>query len=274
MDNILGYKNQNVVITGAASGMGAAATALLIEAGANVYALDIGDVTAPVTKALKVNIMDKASIDAALTELPDTIYSLFNCAGVPHPPTPVYETIMINFVGLRYLTEQLLPRICEGGAIISIASTAGMAWRVNLERVQEFLALDGFEAASDWLKAGNELGLQVDAYGFSKQCIIVYTMQMAGELAKHHKRINCIAPSPTDSAFMDSLATAGIGKDVTALFCPSNGDFATGADMGNAVVILNSKLAGFISGCNIPVDYGYVAEVTMGQRNNMLEISL
>ncbi|MFT5575057.1 MAG: NAD(P)-dependent dehydrogenase (short-subunit alcohol dehydrogenase family), partial [Bermanella sp.] len=160
MDNILGYQNKNVVITGAASGMGAAATALLIEAGANVYALDIGNVSAPVTKALKVNIMDKASIDAALTELPDSIYALFNCAGVPHPPTPVYETIMINFVGLRYLTEQLLPRISEGGAVASIASTAGMAWRSNLDKVQEFLALDNFEAASDWLKAGNELGQQ------------------------------------------------------------------------------------------------------------------
>ena len=68
MNNVLGYQNQNVVITGAASGMGAAATQLLIDAGANVYALDIGEVTAPVTKAFKVNIMDKAYIDAAVAE--------------------------------------------------------------------------------------------------------------------------------------------------------------------------------------------------------------
>lgn len=273
MDNILGYKNQNVVITGAASGMGAAATDLLIKAGANVYALDIGEVKAPVTKALKVNIMDKASIDAALSELPGSIFGLFNCAGVPHPPTPVYETVMINFVGLRYLTEQLLPRITEGGGVASIASTAGMGWRSNLDKVKSFLALESFEAASDWLKAENDMGGS-DAYGFSKQCIIVYTMQMAGELAKQHKRINCIAPSPTQSAFMDNLNSAGVGKDVTSLFCPSNGDFATGADMGHALVAINSKLAGFVSGCNIPVDYGYCAEITMEQRDNLLGISL
>lgn len=273
MSDILGYKDQNVVITGAASGMGAAATALLIEAGANVYALDIGDVSAPVTKALKVDIMDKASIDAALAEIPESIFGLFNCAGVPSPPVPTYETIMINFVGLRYLTEQLLPRLVEGGGIASIASTAGMGWKPNLEKVQEFLALDSFEAASDWLKAENDLGA-ADAYGFSKQCIIVYTMQMAGELAKQHKRINCIAPSPTQSAFMENLNAAGVGNDVTSLFCPSNGDFATGADMGHALVAINSKLGGFVSGCNIPVDYGYCAEVTMGQRDNLLGIAV
>ncbi|MBN51111.1 MAG: hypothetical protein CMN85_16385 [Spongiibacteraceae bacterium] len=273
MNNVLGYQNQNVVITGAASGMGAAATQLLIDAGANVYALDIGEVTAPATKAFKVNIMDKASIDAAIAELPGNIFGLFNCAGVAHPPTPAYETIMINFVGLRYLTEQLLPRISAGGGVASIASTAGMGWKGNLDFVREFLAQDSFEAASDWLKAG-KADSQADAYGFSKQCIIVYTLQMAGELAKQHKRINCIAPSPTESAFMDSLSSAGIGKDVTSLFCPSNGDFATGADMGQALIAINSKLGGFISGCVIPVDYGYCAEVTMGQRDNLMNISI
>ena len=273
MNNLLGYQDQNVVITGAASGMGAAATQLLIDAGANVYAFDIGEVKAPVAKAFKVNIMDKASIDAAVAELPANLYGLFNCAGVAHPPTPAYETIMINFVGLRYLTEQLLPRIATGGAVASIASTAGMGWKANLEVVQQFLALESFEAASQWLKAENPIG-QADPYGFSKQCIIVYTMQMAGELAKEHKRINCIAPSPTQSAFMDNLNSAGIGKDVTSLFCPSNGDFATGADMGQALVAINSKLAGFISGCNIPVDYGYCAEVAMGQRDNLLGITV
>ncbi len=273
MNDILGYQNKSVVITGAASGMGAAATELLIEAGARVYALDIGEVSAPVTKALRVNIMDKASIDAAIKELPDEIYGLFNCAGVPHPPTPVYETVMINFVGLRYLTERLLPRISSGGGVASIASTAGMGWKANLEKVQEFLALDDFEAASSWLKAENDLGA-ADAYGFSKQCIIVYTQQKAGELARQHKRINCIAPSPTQSAFMDSLNAAGIGKDVTSLFCPSNGDFASGADMGHALVAINSQLGRFISGCNIPVDYGYCAEVGMGQRDNLLGISV
>ena len=41
MSDVLGYKEKNVVITGAASGMGEAAAQLLVDLGAKVYALDI-----------------------------------------------------------------------------------------------------------------------------------------------------------------------------------------------------------------------------------------
>ena len=41
MNDVLGYQGQNVVITGAASGMGQAAAQLLVDLGAQVYALDL-----------------------------------------------------------------------------------------------------------------------------------------------------------------------------------------------------------------------------------------
>ncbi|HQY70405.1 MAG TPA: coniferyl-alcohol dehydrogenase [Pseudomonadales bacterium] len=269
MKNVLGYEGRKVVITGAASGMGAAAARLLVELGAEVHALDIGEVTAPVAKAIRTDMKNKASIDAALAQLPGEIYALFNCAGVPHPPFSAFDTMMINFVGLKHLTDALLPRIGKGGAIASIASTAGMGWKANLELVRKFLALEGFDAAEAWLKDAPELN--ADAYGFSKQCLIVYTMTMAGELASRDVRINCISPSPTATAFMDQL-TQQVPADAIKLFCPSNGRFAEPAEMGEALVLLNSRLAGFVSGLNVPVDYGYCAEVAMGQRDNLMGI--
>ena len=86
MSDVLGYEGKNVVITGAASGMGQAAAQLLVDAGARVYALDIAEVSVPVAAALKVDMKDGASIDAAVAQLPGEIYALFNCAGVPSPP--------------------------------------------------------------------------------------------------------------------------------------------------------------------------------------------
>ena len=50
MSDVLGYSGKKVVITGAASGMGAAATQLLISLGAEVHALDIGSVSARSSK--------------------------------------------------------------------------------------------------------------------------------------------------------------------------------------------------------------------------------
>jgi NAD(P)-dependent dehydrogenase (short-subunit alcohol dehydrogenase family) len=272
MNDVLGYQGRNAVITGAASGMGQAAAQLLVDLGANVYALDIAEVSVPVAKSLSVDMKDSASIDAALAELPEEIHALFNCAGVPSPPFSARDTVLINFSGLRYLTEALLPRMAEGGAIASIASTAGMGWKANRPLVREFLELDrDLDSAGAWMAENADK--VPDGYGFSKQCIIVYTMSMARELAQIGIRINCIAPSPTDSGFMVKLkGEGGIPEEVVQLFLPSNGRYATGADMGEPLVLLNSKLAGFVSGNNLPVDFGYCAEVVMGQRDDLIGI--
>jgi len=270
MKDVLGYAGKQVVITGAASGMGAAAAQLLVDLGAEVHALDIGAVKVPVRQAIATDMKSKSSIDAAIARLPGQIDALFNCAGVPHPPFSAFDTVMINFVGLRHLTDTLIPRIPSGGAIASISSTAGMAWKGNLELVRTFLALEHFDAAEIWLK--NPPALNADAYGFSKQCLIVYTMTLAGQLAKQGIRINCISPSPTASAFMEQL-TKQVPEEAVKLFCPSNGRFAEPAEMGRALVMLNSDLAGFVSGVNLPVDFGYCGEVAMGQRDNLMNIS-
>jgi NAD(P)-dependent dehydrogenase (short-subunit alcohol dehydrogenase family) len=273
MNDILGYQGKKVVITGAASGMGEAAAQMLVNLGAEVYALDIAPVSVSVTEAIEVDMKDPASIDAAVAALPAEIYALFNCAGVPSPPFSAVDTVLINFVGLRYLTEALAPRIAEGGGIASIASTAGMAWRPKLEKVQEFLRLDAsFDAAKQWMSDNPQDC--ADGYGFSKQCIIVYTMQMAKELAGRNIRINCISPSPTASGFMDKLKGEGqMPDEAIDLFLPCNGRYATGAEMGEPLVLLNSKLASFVSGNNLPVDFGYCAEVFMGQRDDLLGIA-
>ncbi|MDE0929255.1 MAG: coniferyl-alcohol dehydrogenase [Halioglobus sp.] len=273
MNDILGYSGKTVVITGAASGMGQAAAQLLVDLGAKVIALDIAPVTVSVASAIQVDMKDPASIDAAVQSIPPEIYALFNCAGVPCPPFSNTDTLLINFVGLRYLTEALLPRIAEGGAIASIASTAGMAWKGNLENVKIFLQLDNsFASANAWFEKNPEAC--ADAYGFSKQSIIVYTMMQAKALAQKGIRINCIAPSPTASGFMDKLKGEGkMPDELVDLFLPSNGRYATGAEMGEPLVLLNSKLASFVSGNNIPVDFGFCAEVYMGQRDDLLNIS-
>ena len=126
--------------------------------------------------------------------------------------------------------------------------------------------------ARAWLAKHAAKGL--DGYGFSKQCIIVYTMSMAKALAPRGVRINCIAPSPTDSGFMKLLKGEGaIPEEAVALFLPSNGRYATGAEMGAPLVMLNSRLASFVSGNNLPVDFGYCAEVIMGQRDDLLGIA-
>ncbi len=273
MSDTLGYEGKKVVVTGAASGMGLAASKLLVELGARVWALDIADIDLPAVRAINVDMKNPTAIDSALQELPEQVDSLFNCAGVPSPPFSPRDTVLINFCGLRYLTDALIERIPEGGSILSIASTAGMAWKSKLDTVKQFLALDNsFSSAEQWMDANPDAC--ADGYGFSKQCIIVYTMQNAKALAAKGIRINCVSPSPTDSGFMTKLKGEGkMPDEAIDLFLPSNGRYANGADMAEPMVLINSRLAGFVSGVNLPIDYGYCAEVFLGQRDNLLGIS-
>ena len=267
MRDILKYQGKVCVVTGAASGMGAACASTLVDLGANVIGLDVQTIEAPVKEAIRLDLLAESSIDQVVSQLPAQIDSLFNCAGVPGPPFSAVDTVVVNFVGLRHLTEAVLPRIPSGGAVASITSVAGMGYTKNLEKVQELLAITDFGAARAWCEANPETA---NGYLFSKQMIIGYTHSRAAELAKRQIRINCLSPAPTDTAMMPAFH-AQISKEfMDEHFQAPVGRNATAEEMAEPLILLNSEAARFVSGHNLFVDYGYVGSVTMGQRPTLL----
>src|SRR5437879_2439618 len=127
MSEFASYKNKRVVVSGCYSGMGAATARLLLELGAEVHGLDYQEVTLPLASFQRMDLREPAAIDAAAARLEGRFDALFNCAGVPSTFAPL-DICKINYIGARRLTEHLLPRIVEGGAISCIASTAAFAW--------------------------------------------------------------------------------------------------------------------------------------------------
>ena len=79
MKDILGYEGKTVVITGAASGMGAAAARLLVDLGADVYALDVREVGAPVRQFIKTDLKDKVSVESAVEQMAETMAATDLC---------------------------------------------------------------------------------------------------------------------------------------------------------------------------------------------------
>ena len=73
LKKLFGYEGKNVVVTGAASGMARSAAELLIELGANVYAVDINPIDLPVTKAFQADLSKKEEIDRVMSELPNEL---------------------------------------------------------------------------------------------------------------------------------------------------------------------------------------------------------
>jgi len=268
MSDYLGYQGQLCVVTGAASGMGAACARQLVELGAEVIGCDVQDVKEPVKQALALDLLQQSSIDQVVSELPDRIDRLFNCAGIPGMPRfSALDTMVVNFIGLRHMTEALLPRIPKGGAIASITSVAGMGYHSNLDKVNELLAIEDFDAARSWCEANPDTA---NGYLFSKQMIIGWTKARAGDLATREVRINCLSPAPTDTPMMPAFYEAAPKEFMDDNFQAPVGRNATPEEMAEPLILLNSAKASFVSGVNLWVDYGYVAQVRMGQRPALL----
>ena len=257
------YDGQRVVITGASSGMGAATAHLLTDAGAEVHALDVREVTVPGVKAYETDVGDPASVDAALDTIGAPIHKLFNVAGVPqtHPAPRVFA---VNFLGLRYLTEQVLPRMPAGGAVASVASLAGMGWQAHLATITEVLDLPGFDAGVTW--AAEHLDAQGDPYFFSKECVIVYTFRLAARLARDPGiRVNCVSPGPVDSPMMVDFRAAVSSATIDWTASQANGRLGRPEEMAPPLVFLNSDEASYVSGHNLLADAAFTAAMTTGQ---------
>jgi NAD(P)-dependent dehydrogenase (short-subunit alcohol dehydrogenase family) len=256
------YDGQRVIVTGAASGMGAATAEMLAAGGAEVYGLDVQDVTGPVAKAVHCDCGDPAAIDAAVESIGGPVHALFNVAGVPQtlPPDTV---IKVNFLGLRHLTERVLPLIPEGGAVAHVASIAGSGWPQRLDTVKELVTTPDFAAGAAWCDARlADLG---DPYFFSKECVIVYMMLRAHQTVRRGVRMNCISPGPVDSPMMPDFRKALGDTMLDWTAAQANGRMGRPAEMAPPLVFLNSREASYVNGANLICDAGFTGGMLTGQ---------
>ena len=198
-------KNTAVVITGGASGMGAATARILAKAGAKVALLDINQVSAKLVAdeiggiALACDVTNPESVEAALSAAASqhgAARICINCAGIVHSrrminkqgPMPLDEyerVIKINLLGtfnvMRLAAAAMIPLETQGesmerGVIINTASVA---------------AFDG------------QIGQT--AYSASKGAIVGLTLPAARELAQFGIRVMTIAPGLVDTPMFDKI---------------------------------------------------------------------
>ena len=251
------YDGKRAVIVGGATGMGAAAAALLAELGAELVVLDVQDVTYDVSKSVRVDLRSQASIDAALDEVDGPIDALFSCAGIATDGVPLMQ---VNFLGHRHFIETAVARgyMPEGSAIAGIASIGGLGWDRSTKLIRDFLETDDFDAGTEWIEAHPELA----NYMFSKQALIAYCAWRAPALLRQGIRINCIAPGPTMTPLMDATQ---MWQDFETDYRQVMGvGGATAEQQAAPLVFLNSDAASFVSGTVLNVDAGYVGGGTMG----------
>jgi len=265
MADLLDFTGKTVVVTGAATGMGNETTRLLLDAGADVHAIDVAPVELDVTAAHRCDLGDPSAIDDTVAELPAAIDALMNCAGIPNgahwSPTQIMS---VNFLGLRHLTDSLIDRIGAGGGVTNIASIAGNGWTAHTAELTELMATADVAAGLAWCEGKDEL--IGDGYFFSKEAVQFFTMWRSAQTIKAGVRMNAICPGVTDTKIMADFR-AGMGDAAIDMAAQAGiGRLAEAHEMAPAMLFLSHPdAASYISGVNLTIDGGFTAALTTGQ---------
>jgi NAD(P)-dependent dehydrogenase (short-subunit alcohol dehydrogenase family) len=246
-------QGKTIVITGTSSGIGAETARLARFQGARVIGMDRNDASITLDDCIKADLGTVAGIDAAVAQLPAHIDAFYNVAGVPG--TADGDLVArVNYLGLRHLTEAVLPRIRRGGAIVNVASILGAEWPLRLDLHKELAAVKGFDAGAQWLR--DHPVPHATCYQYFKEALIVWNATQSQEwFMGKGVRMNCVAPGPVFTPILgDFVAMLGeerIQKDAHRMLRPAYAD-----EVAAVMVWLCSDAARWVSGVNIPVDGG------------------
>ena len=246
------FDGKRVLVVGGATGMGAAAAELVLDAGADVVVMDYADITLDGVKAIQVNLAEKDSIDAAVEACGGPVDAIMACAGVADG-TPGIERI--NFVGHRHLIERMieLGHLGAGGSIAFISSAAGLGWEANMEAIKGALETTDFDSGAAWFQENEKAD-----YYHTKQVVCAYVASQAFPMLKKGIRINAICPGPTETplALANEDTWLAFGADYREAL---EIEASTPQEQAYPLVFLCSDAAAAINGITMITDAGYMS---------------
>jgi meso-butanediol dehydrogenase/(S,S)-butanediol dehydrogenase/diacetyl reductase len=229
-----GLTGKVAVVTGGASGIGAACATLLEESSAVVLVADLGGDD-------PVDVTDRAALDALAGRI-DAEHGgldvLINAAGVLTPNLPVDElpaddfrrAYEVNVIGTVNTCQAFSPLLrARRGAVVNVASQAALV----------------------------SLPMQA-AYTAAKGAVAALTRSLAIDWAEAGVRANAVAPGftltpMTEAFFENEVFTQAATKRIPL------GRILGADEIAAAIVFLASPLASAITGVTLPVDGGWTA---------------
>jgi NAD(P)-dependent dehydrogenase (short-subunit alcohol dehydrogenase family) len=251
---------RKIVVVGAASGIGAAVATHFHERGDHVLAIDVRPNQTPASQHLQCDLRDADSIRALLDQIGAGWDMLAHVAGIPGT-APAADVLKVNYLGMRLMTEGMLPLLRQGGSIVAVASTAALGWEQRLDTLAGLLDATDAAAVEEW-QAGQDPNYPV--YSSSKQAVILYAKRLAGPaLAKYGVRINTVSPGPIETPILADFEQT-MGKDVLDMVRSTVGRHGTVDDVVPVIAFLGSSEARWINSQDIHVDAGFINSMTAG----------
>ncbi len=246
-------KNKKAVITGGGSGIGQAIAVLFAKQGASVHIIELSEESAKNTlnrihteggqaTAYPCNVTDQAAVLATFEKI-GKIDILVNNAGIAHvgnventSEADFDRIISVNIKGVYNCLKAAIPLMKQngGGVILNMASIAAL---VGIP--------DRF------------------AYSMSKGAALAMTLSVAKDYLKDNIRCNSISPARIHTPFVDGFLDKNYPDNKAEMFEKLSktqpiGRMGTPDEVASLALYLCSDEAGFITGCDYPLDGGFV----------------
>jgi len=253
-------KGKNVVITGAGSGVGRAASLLFAQHGARLVLVDVQEAWLEETaakvrdaggeaKGLRCDVTKRADLEAAVNAAVQAYGRLdvmYNNAGVA---TPMRDGKMVSFTENSEEEIERLYAINVKGVILGCQVA-----------IEQFRKQGGGGVIVNTASAAGLIGWGGTLYGSTKGAVVNLVRTLAMEVAKENIRVNNVNPGtmathfgvgaagPLPQQVLDSMAKIQpLGRVIDPMDC------------ANAALFLASDLSSNITGINLPIDGGVSA---------------
>jgi NAD(P)-dependent dehydrogenase (short-subunit alcohol dehydrogenase family) len=245
--------NKTAVITGGGSGIGKAIAVTFAARGAAVHVLELtteagADTAATITAAggkvsvHACNVANKDEVNKVFASI-GAIDILVNNAGVAHigkadtTPEADFDRVMsINVKGVYHCIAAAIPgfRANGSGVIINMASIA--AWVGLADRF---------------------------VYSTAKGAVMAMTLSVAKDYMHENIRCNSISPARVHTPFVDGFITKNYPGKEAEMFEKLSasqpiGRMAKPEEVAALALYLASDEASFITGCDYPIDGGFI----------------
>ena len=225
--------SKNILIIGASSGIGEATAQNLINKGFNVYTASRNEAK---VSAIKHFTWDAQNPDnSVFSELPDTLDGLVYCPGTINlkpfqrlSQDDFKNDFQINVLGAVSVIQAVLPKLKKSSSA-SVVLYSTVAVKIGM----------GFHAS----------------VAASKGAIEGLTRSLAAELAPNKIRVNCIAPSLTETPLAKNLLSSDEKKEASNKRHPI-GRFGQVSDIANMTSFLLSDEGSWMTGQILNIDGG------------------